>query len=147
MSDNDHTLHMPVEEDKTEQAHAIGTDPNDIVRRHLRGEAIPMNAQRPRYGDFSEGSDFDQVMIRVREAELQFSELPAYVRDLCENQISIFLEKSATPDGLAALVKAGMHPTQAPADEGDPCPPSPASSKSEQEAKADTEGVSGQNPT
>lgn len=83
-------------------------DINVIVRRARQGGFLPPPSQTPRYGDFSSFASFHASLNQVRAAEDEFGALPARVRQLCANDLGVFLDKVHTPEGLAELVEAGL---------------------------------------
>lgn len=120
---------------RTKQADAGDADINVIVRRARQTGSLPPPGRVPRYGDFTDGGSFHERLSQLREAEAEFMELPARVRQLCQNDPGMFLDMVHDPEGLAELVEAGLpgvripesavpapepEPSPAPAPEPDP---------------------------
>lgn len=108
-------------------------DINVIVRRARQAGMLPPMQGTPRYGDFTGNGSFHDVLNQVHEAQEQFMLLPAAVRQACQNDVGVFLEKVHTDEGLLELAKLGLaevsvpetakpQPTPAPAPEPAPEP-------------------------
>lgn len=89
------------------------TDINKIVERYAEYGTVPI-LSNPKFGDFTDGFTYHDVMSAVKEAEVDFLRLPARVRDLCENDVSVFLDKVFTEDGRKELEAAGLVKDQVP---------------------------------
>lgn len=109
-------------ESRTKQADAQDADINNLVARYMRTGQTRGTSELPRYGDFSSGLDFHAVLMRIREAQDQFMDLPAPVRRLCDNDPGKFLDMvfEETGEGLKHLVEAGFAPELAPPPEEEP---------------------------
>lgn len=113
---------------KTRQADKDSCDINIIVDRLLKKGIVPrMAGGVAKYGDFSSGLDFKETLDRIMEAEDQFMELPAKVREACDNDPGRFLDLVADPEKREELEKLGMTPDRDPAGEpvADPASPDP----------------------
>lgn len=112
-------------EQVTKESHALETDIPTIVRRY-KAAGIPLPEVPPRYGDFSTGQDFHAALSRVRDAELEFMQLPSSVRRVCDNDPGRFLSMFGTEDGRELLAAAGLPPELRPGAETTPSEPSSA---------------------
>lgn len=90
------------------QAEQGMSDINEIVRRAMAGQMPSQNAQRPRYGDFSQGLDFHQAVELVREAQEQFDRLPWQVKRACEQDPALFIDMCQDPESVRELVDLGL---------------------------------------
>lgn len=108
----------------TKQAPAADSDINSIMGRWIAHGIPPRaGAGNPRYGDFSSGQDFHDSLSQIREAELQFGQLPAHIRSHCRNDPADFLEMVYDPERRDELVKLGLVEAQIPeAAKPDPVP-------------------------
>lgn len=78
---------------RTKQSFGPDTDVNAIMRKYLStGLVDHMNRSEPRYGDFSDATDYLTAMSMVREAQLRFDSLPAKVRDHVDNDPAKLLD-------------------------------------------------------
>lgn len=93
----------------TKQADAQASDINAIVNRYVvHGIAPPVGGRAARYGDFSDAPSAFEAMTRVAELEEQFGQLPASVRDRCDNDPVKFLALVDDPEQLELLREAGL---------------------------------------
>lgn len=83
-------------------------DINTIVRNFGITGQLPPNTRVPRYGDFSEVTDYRSAMQAVREAEESFMAMPARVRAQFDNDPQKFLEFVENPANGDALVELGL---------------------------------------
>lgn len=110
----------------TKQSDALETDVNKIVARHIAHRMpLPGPGQNPMYGDFTGAVDYHTALTRLREAEIQFNNLPAHVRRACDNDPGKFLDLVYDPDRRDELVALGLVEAQLPpvAPEPEPAPP------------------------
>lgn len=78
---------------RTKQSFGPDSDVNAIMRKYLStGLVDHLNRAEPRYGDFSEASDYLTAMSMVREAQLRFESLPSKVRDYVDNDPAKLLD-------------------------------------------------------
>lgn len=90
------------------QSHALASDVNAIVARHVaHGIAFPVN-ERASYGDFTGVGEFHGALNAVREAQAEFDRLPAAIREHCRNDPGEFLSMVYDPDRQAELVELGL---------------------------------------
>lgn len=99
-------------------------DINTIVRRFgLTGE-LPNNVRVPRYGDFTQVSDYQTAMNMVLEANAAFMQLPADVRTRFNNDPGALVDfisddsNRAEAEKLGLVVGSPSEPTPNPAPEG-----------------------------
>lgn len=97
----------------TKQDDRNRTDLNSVMRRYMQTGELPVNGPVS-YGDFTKVDSLLDAMIQVDQAEKSFAELPAKVRDLCENDPVKFLAMVETDDGRQALNEAGLEPARDP---------------------------------
>lgn len=90
------------------QADADRVNINAIVKQFVRTGELPENAREPRYGDFSDGASFFEVMTRVRQAESDFMALPSQVRAACKNDPAEFLDAAGDPERMEELRQLGL---------------------------------------
>ncbi len=60
------------------------------------------------YADVSEFSDFHDVMLQVREADVAFLKLPSKVREIFGHDVAVWLDTAHDEDKRDALVAAGF---------------------------------------
>lgn len=90
------------------RAERDATDINNIVKRARAGYMPAPNAQQPRYGDFTQGSDFREALTAIRQAESNFHDLPSAVRSHCKNDPAEFLDLVFDPERRDELVALGL---------------------------------------
>lgn len=94
---------------RTKQSMKDDCDINLIVKRHAStGMWTHLNPIRPVYGDFTGVQQLQDAMALVDSAEEHFYSLPAEVRRLCNNDPAVFLSEVNDPEGIMALVDAGL---------------------------------------
>ncbi|QXP08444.1 MAG: internal scaffolding protein [Arizlama microvirus] len=93
-------------ESVVQQQFAAECDINEIVRRFgLTGE-LPSNVRMPVSGDFQDIEDFQSAMLRVREAQEAFMQLPGEVRARFAHdpqRLMAFLEDGSNRDEAIKL--------------------------------------------
>lgn len=87
---------------------------NSIIKRWHQGIPIPQNHRNPVYGDFSGLTDYHAEVERVRSAELEFMRLPSALRNECDHNVGVFLDKVKTEDGLKQMIELGLDGELAP---------------------------------
>ncbi len=98
----------------TKQADLSKTNINRLVDNWVRSGNVVLNTDQPKYGDFSNAEDYSTAMNRVRDAERDFMELPARVRDHVDNDPGKFLEMVFNPERRGELEELGLVDVQAP---------------------------------
>lgn len=99
----------------TKQSDQGDTDINVIIRRARQTGALPPGRGAPRYGDFTSFPSFHEALAQVREAEAEFMELPAAVRQACQNDVGTFLEMVHQDEGRKRLLELGLDGGRVPA--------------------------------
>jgi len=123
MTDRVRVIHPEGGRLMTKQAPAAEQDINTIMGRWIAHGVPPRaGAGQPRYGDFSSGQDFQTSLNQIREAEQQFQELPANVRQYCRNDPGEFLDLVMDPERRDELVRLGLLEERVP----ESAPPKPA---------------------
>lgn len=95
-------------ESLTVQAHAEDADINVMMRRFGVTGRLPENVRVPQYADFSEVSDFRSALHSVMEAQDNFMQLDAAVRQRFSNDPQLFLDFCSDPANLPELRKMGL---------------------------------------
>lgn len=100
-------------------------DINTIVRRFgLTGE-LPNGVKAPRYGDFTEATDYHTSLNAVRAADAAFMQLPADIRTRFNNDAGAFVDfvsddsNRAEAEKLGLVLPAASAAVSNPAPEGD----------------------------
>lgn len=92
---------------KTDQKDS--TDINKIMAKYEQDGTILHRAkQTPTFGDFTSATDFMSAVLQVKEAEAQFSQLPAKIRDRCRNDPAVFLDWVYDPANAEELAELGL---------------------------------------
>jgi len=96
------------EASRTKQAFKAECDINTVIARFLRTGQVDL-AQRlePRYGDCT-GLEFQSAMLKVKEAQTLFSELPSAIRGRFRNEPAEFLTFIQDPNNRAEATKLGL---------------------------------------
>lgn len=115
----------------TKQSDQGNTDINVIVKRARALGGLPPGRAVPRYGDFTNRPTFHEALSQVRQAEADFMELPARVRQLCSNDVGVFLDMVHDDEQRELLLEAGLDggripESVKPTPEPEPTPPAPA---------------------
>lgn len=92
----------------TKQSDALMSDVNGIVARHVAHKLPLPEGQRFSYGNFSDIGSFHECHERVRQAEIEFSKLPASVRKHCHNDPGEFIQMVFDPSRRPELEKLGL---------------------------------------
>ncbi len=99
----------PVGKSKTKQSPRDQVDINAIVKRwQSTGVLEEALGEGPTYGDFTGVEDYLSAALKVQAADEQFAQLPAHIRDHCENDAGKFLAFVFDPDNAAELVELGL---------------------------------------
>lgn len=98
----------------TKQSDAAASDVNAIIERWISHGVAPMVGGNATYGDFTGHGDYHSALNKVKEAERQFSELPAAVRAHVDNDPGKFLEMVFDPTRSGELEELGMVPERVP---------------------------------
>lgn len=96
-------------ESRTKQGLRDDTDVNLIVRKYRESGELPhLSRVAPRYGDFATADDYLSAMLKVKEAERLFGELPAPVRDHVRNDPAQLLAMVFDPDRVDECEALGL---------------------------------------
>lgn len=98
-----HSLKCPEGSSLTVRAPQSETDVNAIVERGRRTGYLvdPLKAatgRQPMFGDFSGVTSYEAACVAVANTKSAFLDLPARLRELCENDPSKFLDVIADPE-------------------------------------------------
>jgi len=110
---------------RTKQSDTIKADINNVMEKWLRTGVPPQSDKIARYGDFSNADDYWSCTLRVHEAEKEFYNLSARVRDACDNDLGKFLQMIEVPEERKRLEELGLVPQQVPESDGDGAPEAP----------------------
>lgn len=122
-----------VDDGRTKQSDAIGSDINAIMSKYvLQGVTPPGQAKQPRYGDFTGYGDFHSCMDRILEAQTEFMRIHPAARALARNDPGRFLEMVSDPARVAELRALGLLEGQLPAAVADGTPTTPEPSPVEE---------------
>ena len=92
----------------TQQHQKEDADINTIVARFgLTGE-LPFADRQPRYGDFSDVTDYHSAMNAVREATEDFMSLPADLRSRFQNDPAALIDFLASDANRDEAIKLGL---------------------------------------
>lgn len=117
-------------EQLTDQTHADELDINTVMRRWANGTEPIINAQIPKYGDFSNVDDYLVARLNVAEVQDSFDKLPHAVRakfNFEPHELLAFVDNPDNYDEAIRLgllepnpaLKADLDPTPAPPPSGD----------------------------
>lgn len=125
----------PLSRSRTKQEFAKESNINTIVAKAKITGILgnPGATRQPRFGDFSNGIDFQTVSNRIAEAQQSFMELPAIVRARFKNDVAVMLDFIADPANLSDCQALGLLP-----------PPTPEEIRAVQEAEAASSASAGQ---
>jgi len=121
-------LHCP-EKTRTQQHQKEEADINTIVKRFGLTGQLPENVRMPRYGDFTEVTDYQTALNAVIAANNAFLSMPAHVRRRFNNDPAAFVDFCSDASNLEEAKKLGLveTPKEAAAEgQAAPVPQSPA---------------------
>lgn len=94
---------------RTKQSFKDATDINAIMRKYLVSGVVPtLNPAAPMFGDFTDVGDYHSCLVRVRNAEAAFLELPSHVRDAVGNDPEQLLALVTDPERRAEAEELGL---------------------------------------
>lgn len=97
-----------MDKSRTQKHHKDECDINTIVERFgLTGE-LPDNIRMPRYGDFTEVTNYHEALNAVAKARENFDLLPAKIRAQFHNDPGEFVDFASDPANGKALVDMGL---------------------------------------
>lgn len=83
-------------------------DINFIVRKFMKTGELPDNYRAPRYGDFTEITDFQTALNAVNTAEESFMMLPADLRSRFGNDPQAFVAFCSDERNLDEMIRLGL---------------------------------------
>lgn len=83
---------------------------NRIIKKYKRTGILgdPLQYRDLQYGDFSNGNDFAEMSMRVRDAEQEFNNLPAKVRNRFKNDPRALLDFINDPKNDKEAIELGL---------------------------------------
>lgn len=116
-------LDFSKEVSRTKQEFREECDINNVVAKHiLTGQFTHLAKQMPAYGDFSNVSDYQTACDQIKQAELNFAQLPAKVRKRMDNDPAVFIAFLENPDNQAEAEELGLVDLPEPSPEELPVP-------------------------
>jgi len=94
--------------------HKNDVDINNIMQKYRVTGFLESNASEANYGDFSNATDFHDMKNRIIDAEMDFSQLPAYLRSRFNNDPGQLLAFLDDPDNLSEAQELGLCPKPIP---------------------------------
>lgn len=96
---------------RTKQSFVGETNINRIMEKYQRTGLVSHWArQQPRYGDFTNATDYLTAMQQVRNLEALFAELPSKIRNYCANDPAKLLELVYDPARKEEMKALGLIP-------------------------------------
>lgn len=96
-------------EGRTQQHMKDECDINLILKRFEKtGQIAHVSGQVPRYGDFSNVTDYQEAVQQVAEADREFMTLPAHIRTRFHNSPGELLDFLSNDANLAEAVELGF---------------------------------------
>lgn len=89
-------------------------DINNILRQFAVTGLLPNNPLPPRYGDFSDISDYHTALNAVRGAETEFDALPAHIRARFSNDPALLIDFLSLEANRSEAIDLGLLPKSAP---------------------------------
>lgn len=98
-------------ESRTKQAFKDECDINKIMAKwHKTGLVEHLARNPPTFGDFTQATDFQSACNLVLDAEHQFAQLPAAIRDRMDNDPQIFVDFMNDETNLEEAQELGLIP-------------------------------------
>lgn len=98
-----------VTDGRTQQQFTDTCDINKIMERWINtGQVTHINRKTGIYGDFSEIQSFDQALNQILDAEAQFMEMPAELRDRFNNDAGQLIRFMDDPKNLEEGRQLGL---------------------------------------
>jgi phage internal scaffolding protein len=96
-------------ESMTQEHFREETEILNIIRRHDRNGVIDhINKGRAIYGDFSEITDYRDMIHKLREADSAFAQVPSDIRKRFENDPAKFFNFVSDPANHSELAEMGL---------------------------------------
>jgi phage internal scaffolding protein len=93
---------------KTQQDQAAGVEINLIMARYLKTGELTHIKENPRYGDFSNITNYQDALDNVFEAQEDFAKLPSKLRDMFNNEPAHLLEFLSDPKNKEQAQELGL---------------------------------------
>lgn len=95
---------------QVEQAHAGSVNINAIMAKYTKTGVLPQGGNEGRYGDFSNGVDFQDAQQKLIDAKEDFAKLPAQLRRHFDNDPAMLLDFVDDPANLDQAREMGLLP-------------------------------------
>jgi len=121
---------------RTKQSFKDEVNINTIVKRGL-DRVEPNPSRKPRYGDFTTGGDYQEMMNATAEAQSDFQLLPSGIRATFDNDVANMLDFLSDPANKKEAIEMGLIPDESmpkSADVGAGGPPQPEADQEGTEA-------------
>lgn len=92
----------------TKQSDIEHSDIHAIMRKHAAGGLVDFQQREGRYGDFTQGADLLDAMLKVDQATEAFMELPSEVRDYFKNDPANLVDAVYDPARVDELERLGL---------------------------------------
>lgn len=99
---------VSLDESRAKQAFKDECDINTLVERFGLGYEMPRGLRIPRYGDFSEVTDYHSAANALAAARESFDALPAHVRARFQNDPGAFVDFCSDDANEAEMLKMGL---------------------------------------
>lgn len=97
------------EDSLTKQSFQNECNINSIMKKWERSGVLPHSrSSQPRYGDFSNVTDFQSALNAVSDAQDVFMQLPAQLRARFDNDPACFLDFVDNPSNLEEMISLGL---------------------------------------
>jgi len=111
--DRKRVYHSILGESKTMQSAKDECDINNIMRQYRRtGMVAHVNRHQGKYEDLTDVPDYYQSMLKIKQANESFSELPAEIRKQFNNDPGHFIDFVSNPDNLPEMQEMGLIPSE-----------------------------------
>jgi hypothetical protein len=98
-----------VGETLTQQHFQEETEINNILRSHDRNGIIShIHKGQAIYGDFSDITDLQDALDKLKKANNEFMNVPSEIREKFQNDAGKFYTFASNPDNLDEMVKMGL---------------------------------------
>ncbi len=93
----------------TQQHFQEETEINNILRSHDRNGVIShIHKGQAIYGDFSDITDLQDALAKLKQANSEFMNVPSEIREKFQNDAGKFYTFASNPDNLDAMVDMGL---------------------------------------
>lgn len=92
----------------TEQAHKNAVNINQIVAKYKKTGFLNRRSGTPKFGDFTNIGEFQDLRQRMINAENDFMSLPAYIRKRFNNDPGELIEFLNNPENRSECVEMGL---------------------------------------